>query len=829
MERTTLFADVLLPLPIEGTFTYRVPYDLNEFIKVGQRVSVQFGRKKIYAGLVKNLHENVPQDHIPKYIITLLDEDPIVVDVQFRLWEWMASYYMSTEGEVMNAALPTAFKLASESKILLSPVFTPDAVVLNQFEFQITEALLEKKKLTVDEISKLVGYKKVLPILKTMIDNKIIVMEEELKEIYKPKTEQYIFLSENYFIEEELHKLMDELGRRAHKQLEMLMTFITLSGAPLNKESNVKKSLLQEKAGGSISALKSLIDKGIFVSVSKSVSRLVDGANEDQNQMPVLSGHQNEAYISIKKSFENQNVVLLHGVTSGGKTEVYINLISETIKSGKQVLYLLPEIALTTQIINRLKKFFGGRVGVYHSRYSQNERVEIWNNVAGCNDNTHSKFDIILGPRSSLFLPFENLGLIIVDEEHDSSYKQYDPGPRYNARDTAIFLATLHNAKVLLGSATPSIESYYNAETGKYGLASITDRYSGVSLPKIEVVNLKEEHKRRMMKSHFSSVLMNKMNDALNNDHQAILFQNRRGFSLRIECDVCHWVPECKNCDVTLTYHKYSELIKCHYCGYSTTIPAVCPDCGNTGLKMQGFGTEKVSEELSLLLPEAKIDRMDLDTTRAKNSFNRIITDFETKKTDILVGTQMVTKGLDFDNVQVVGILSADSLLSFPDFRAHERSFQLMLQVSGRSGRKDKQGTVVIQAWKPDNPILKDVVNHDYNNMYARLLIERQKFSYPPFFRIIIIRMKHKKPDVLNQAAASFSKELRAVYGKLVYGPEYPLVGRVRNFYIKQTMIKIPKGVSLKEVKKNIYKAMITTKKASSFKSVIFQFDVDPQ
>lgn len=828
MERITLFADVLLPLPIVGTFTYRVPYDLNEFIKIGQRVSVQFGRRKIYAGLVKNIHEKVPPDYVPKYIITLLDENPIVVDIQFRLWEWMASYYMSTEGEVMNAALPTALKLASESRLVLSPAFVQDSDILNEFEFQITEALLEKKKLTVDELSKLVGYKKVLPIIKTMIENKIIVMEEELKDVYKPKIEKYISISDVFTDEKKMHNLMDMLGRRAHKQLEMLMSYISIAGMPLSTDSEVKQTVLLEKSKGSSSALTSLINKEVFIQESRAVSRFSKAENEIIEEVK-LSDHQEIAFEKIGKSFEEKNVVLLHGVTSGGKTEVYIKLIAETIKAGKQVLYLLPEIALTTQIISRLQKYFGNQVGVYHSRYSQNERVEVWNNIVGCDDNIQNNYSIILGPRSSLFLPFSNLGLIIVDEEHDSSYKQYDPAPRYNARDTAIYLATLHNAKILLGSATPSLESYYNAQSEKYGFAEITNRYSGVKLPKIEIVNLKEETKRRMMKSHFSSVLMTGINQALKNDNQAILFQNRRGFSLRIECDVCHWVPECKNCDVTLTYHKYSELLKCHYCGYSTTVPAVCPDCGNTGLKMQGFGTEKVSEELGLLLPEAKIDRMDLDTTRAKNSFSRIISDFEKRKTDILVGTQMVTKGLDFDNVQIVGILSADSMLSFPDFRAHERSFQLMLQVSGRSGRKDKQGKVVIQSWKPDNQILKDVVNHDYMSMYNRILGERRKFNYPPFFRIIVIRMKHRKPDILNQGAAIFAKDLRAKYGKLVYGPEYPLVGRVRNFYLKQVMIKIPRSKKLAEVKQDILTSVIGAKTNAGFKSIIFQFDVDPQ
>ncbi len=830
MNRLTLFADVLLPLPIEGTFTYRVPFDLNEFIKVGQRVSVQFGRKKIYAGLVKKLHTAVPLDYMPKYIITLLDETPIVNNIQLRFWEWMAAYYMSTEGEVMNAALPAAFKLASESKVVLSPTFIPDFDILNSFEYQVTEALIEKKKLSVDELSKLVGYQKVLPLLKTMIEQKIIVMEEELKDIYKPKTVKFVSISKEFADENRLQGAMDDLGKRAHKQLELLLTFIAMVGLPLTEENTVKQSDLLKKAGGSQSILKSLFDKNILISISKVVSRFDEETGDGSKQKLELSPHQSEAYNNILQLFNNHNVVLLHGVTSGGKTEVYIKLIADTIRSGKQVLYMLPEIALTTQIINRLRKYFSDEVGVYHSRYNQNERAEVWNNIAGRDDDKiHKKYSIILGPRSSLFLPYDNLGLIIVDEEHDSSYKQFDPAPRYNARDAAIYLATLHNAKVLLGSATPAIESYYNAKSGKYGLVEITQRYGGVKLPKVVVVNLMEEKKRRMMKSHFSSVLLKNMTDAIELGHQVILFQNRRGFSLRIECDVCHWVPQCKNCDVTLTYHKYSELLKCHYCGYSTTVPPVCHDCGNTGLKMQGFGTEKVVEDLGLLLPDIKIDRMDLDTTRTKNAFHRIISDFETRRTDILTGTQMVTKGLDFDNVQVVGVLSADNMLSFPDFRAHERSFQLMAQVSGRAGRKDKQGMVIIQAWKPDHPILKDVVNHDYVSMYTRQLEERKKFNYPPYFRLIIIRMKHKKAEILNEGAAVLTRDLREKFGKLVYGPEYPLVGRVRNFYIKQTLLKIPRRANLSEFKSNIYKSLIHTKTIVKYRSIIVQFDVDPQ
>ena len=828
MVRVTLFADVLLPLPIEGTFTYRVPYELNEFIQTGHRVSVQFGRKRIYAGIVKKIHKEVPQDHIPKYIISLLDEHPIVNNIQLRFWLWISEYYMSTEGEVMNAALPTAFKLTSESKLLLSHNFIPDNQNLNESEFLITEALLEKKKLSVDDISKLVGYKKVLPLIKTMIEKKILSMEEELAESFKPKTEKFIRLNTIFQDEKKMHELMDTLGKRAHKQLEILMKFIALSGFEnLQQYTIVQKDLLKE-SNGSAAVLKSLIEKEVFICEEKIVSRFETESSDNTNSNVVLNDHQEQAYNSIVSQFEEKDVVLMHGVTSGGKTELYIRLIQETIDSGKQVLYLLPEIALTTQIINRLRKYFGDQVGVYHSRYSQNERVEVWNNILE-EEPPGPKFRIFLGPRSSLFLPFQNLGLIIVDEEHDSSYKQYDPSPRYNARDAAIYLATIHGAKVILGSATPSIESYYNAVHGKYGLAELTKRYRDVKLPEIQLVDLREEHKRRMMKSHFSSVLIKEIDSALDNDKQSILFQNRRGFSLRIECDVCHWIPECKNCDVTLTYHKYSELIKCHYCGYSTTIPPVCPDCGNSGLKMQGFGTEKITEELGVIFKDASIDRMDLDTTRAKNAYTRIITNFESRKTDILVGTQMITKGLDFDNVHIVGILSADNMLNFPDFRAHERSYQLMSQVSGRAGRKDKQGKVVIQTWKPENQILYDVVKHDYQSMYSRILLDRQKFMYPPFYRLIIIRLKHKKSDILNECAASFTKDLRSKYKKLVYGPEYPLVGRIRNFYIKHTMIKIPKGMSLKTVKSDIKDSVIRTKSNASFKSVIVQMDVDPQ
>ena len=828
MSRTTLFADVLLPLPVKGTFTYRIPFEWNDLVKVGQRVSVQFGRKKVYAGLIKRIHQKVPEV-VPKYILHLLDEQALVNPIQLRFWEWISNYYMCTEGEVMHAALPSAFKLSSESKVLLAPGFKVDENILDEFEYRITEALLTKEKLTIDEISKQVGFQKVLPILKRMIDKRLIFMEEELKGGYKPKLEKIVRLNITFQDDKSLQQLMDELGKRAHKQLELLMAYISLRGFSNRKKDQISRDILLRKAGSSTAILKALVDKGVFEITERVISRFQDEIIVKAAPIE-LSNHQKTAYDNIIGSFNGHSVVLLHGVTSGGKTEVYIKLMEEVLRQGKQVLYLLPEIALTTQIISRLKKHFGDKVGIYHSRYSKDERAEVWNNLSGREKSGEaSKYEIILGPRSTIFLPYENLGLIIVDEEHDQSYKQFDPAPRYNARDAAIYLATIHKARVVLGTATPSVESYYNAKNGKYALVELNERYGGLKMPDIEVVDMRDEHRRRMLRSHFSSVSLKEINAALKDQKQVILFQNRRGFSLRIECEQCGWVPQCRYCDVTLTYHKHSELLKCHYCGYSTTIPYECSECGNTHLKMQGFGTEKVVEELSLILPNARIDRMDLDTTRSKNAFHRIITNFEDRKTDILIGTQMVTKGLDFDNVQVVGVLSADNMLSFPDFRAHERSFQLMEQVSGRAGRKHKQGKVVIQAWRPAHPIIRCVVKHDYLEMYKLQLAERKRFFYPPYYRLIIIKMKHKKPELLHEGSLVFAKELRSKFGKMMYGPEYPLVARVRSYYIKHIMIKVARGSHYASVKDELNLSLQEFRILAKYKSIIIQFDVDPQ
>lgn len=826
MERITLFAEILLPLPVVGTFTYRIPFAMNEDIAVGKRVAVQFGGRRVLAGIVKSVHEKVPVNYVPKYILSILDTDPVVLPVQLRFWEWISLYYMSTEGEVLAAALPSVFKLASESKVMLHPAYVPDREPLGTAEYRITEALLYKKKLTIGELTRIAGIAKVLPVLKTMIEQQLIIMEEELEETYKPKKEKFIRLSEAAADEDHLRQVMDELGRKAHKQLEVLMAFIGLVGFPLNGAVVVRQQELLAKSGASAAVLKTLVDKGVLEMEEREVSRIETVAGQAE-EMVVLSNHQQQAYNHINNLFVEKQVVLLHGVTSGGKTEVYIRLMEKYLNMGKQVLYLLPEIALTSQIITRLQRYFGDRIGVYHSRFGRNERAEVW---LGLNaEKTEKKRDIVLGPRSAIFLPFSNLGLIIVDEEHDSSYKQFDPAPRYNARDAAIYLASLHGAKVLLGSATPAVETYFNAMQGKFGLAELTERFGGVEMPEIRVVDMREQQRLRLSKSHFSSVLLNDVSTAVANDKQAILFQNRRGFSLRIECDTCHWVPQCKQCDVTLTYHKKSELLKCHYCGYSTPVPPSCPDCGATGLKMKGFGTEKVEEELAVLLPGARIDRLDYDTTRSKNAFQKILLKFENRQTDILTGTQMVTKGLDFDHVQVVGVLSADSMLSYPDFRAHERGFQLMAQVSGRAGRKNQQGQVIIQAWKPKHPVLQLVVNNDYVGMYQVQIYERQKFNYPPFYRLIIVRLKHKDANLLNAGASSLAVEYRKKFGKLVLGPEYPLVSKVRNYFIKHILIKFPRQADSYHIKKQMLDSADHFKTNSQFRPIVIQYDVDPQ
>ncbi|MEI6455839.1 MAG: primosomal protein N', partial [bacterium] len=698
MEQKCLFADVLLPLPVSGTFTYRIPGDLVDQVSRGVRVVVQFGSRKIYTALVCRVHGEPPLRYEAKIILSVLDDHPVVNSGQITFWEWMASYYLCSAGEVMNAALPSAFKLTSETRIIISPSLSGDLPAMNEREIMLFESLHYRKAIPISEVAKIIGQQKIIPVIKTMIEKGIIVVEEELKDRYKPRKEIFVGLAAPYLEEEgKLRELFDQLEKRAKKQLEMLMTWVHLSGYGSEKTREVSRNKLLKKSNGSVAMVEGLVKKGVFVTVERIVSRIGETGEGISSDTIELTPLQQTTLEKIRESFLGKEVVLLHGVTSSGKTELYIKLIREAIDEGKQVLYLLPEIALTTQIINRLRKYFGDRVGVYHSRFNEQERVEIWNKVMesplGSNDG--KKYDIILGARSAVFLPFSRLGLVIVDEEHDSSFKQNDPAPRYQGRDAALWLAHAQGAKTLLGSATPAIESYFNARAGKYALVEIMERYGEMELPKIKVVDVKLETRRGTMRSHFSSVLLDQLERALGSGEQSILFQNRRGFSLRLECETCNWMPSCKNCDVTLVYHKQTNQLRCHYCGFVTRVPEKCPECQGVHIKMKGFGTEKIEEELGIIFPKARIKRMDLDTTRSKHSYQQIISDFEQQKIDILVGTQMVTKGLDFDHVSTVCILNADNMLSFPDFRAAERGFQLMAQVSGRSGRKKKQGTVL--------------------------------------------------------------------------------------------------------------------------------------
>ncbi len=845
-ERVTLFAEILLPLPLPGTFTYRIPFELNDKVKVGQRAVVQFGKAKVMSGLIVSVTNDVPDYNNVKYILDILDDDPIVNEKQLKLWDWITSYYMCYQGEVMQAALPSALKLSSESKISMAEDYQLDSEVLSDNEFLIVEALQIQPQLTITEVSKIIGYKKVMPLVKTMIEKKIIVMQEELQQKYKAKYERYVRLSNAYREEDKVHELMDGLSKRAYKQLEILMAFFVLGGS---SDNDVLASDLMKKADATSSILSALVDKGVFETYQKRISRLKEYKALSDVSSIVLTDRQQEAFDEIHKGFDEEKPVLLHGVTASGKTEIYIKLIQEAVEKGKQVLYLLPEIALTEQIINRLKKYFGDRVGVYHSRYDNNERVEIWQQVMNFRSyrstvngqqsvdsefqkkqakSLDSKYQIIIGSRSAVFLPFTDLGLIIVDEEHDSSFKQIDPAPRYSARDLAVIMSKMFHARLLLGSATPSFESYFNARQNKYHLVTITERYGGVEMPEIIVDDMRIETRRKTMQANFGKTLVDAMNKTLEEKNQVILFQNRRGFSLRIECDHCNYIPQCINCDVSLTYHKNQNLLKCHYCGYTASVPTECPSCRSTDLKMHGFGTERIEDDLQVVFPQAHSSRLDLDTTRTKNSYQYIIEQFQNKETDILVGTQMVTKGLDFDSVKVVGILNADNMLTFPDFRAYERSFQLMEQVSGRAGRKGEKGKVVIQTYQPQHPVILNVISHDYVRFYEEQMPIRRQFNYPPYSRLVMIKLKDVDNMRLSKAACELADVFRQVFRENLLGPEYPVVSRVKNQYIKQMIIKINKDLNINKVKEFIRNTIEDFKHNTEFKPVKIHVDVDP-
>ncbi len=815
-EQETLFVEVILPLSLAINYTYRVPFDLTSQIEIGKRVVVQFGKHKIYTALIKSISKHPPLLYQAKYIIDVVDEHPIITPQQFKFWDWITTYYLCNEGDVMAAALPTALKLASETILVLRDDELPENILLTEKEQILVQALQRIKRINVDEIVKLLGQKTVYPIINSLIAKEIIYAAEEVLEKYKPLLKAYVTLNPFYNEEENIKQLFKIL-EKAPKQLDALLGYLKLK----KQDALVAKQQLLTESNCGQAALKTLIDKEIFVLVKKTVSRLQE-TNDDLVLNFKLSKAQETALSQIKNLLTQKEVVLLHGVTASGKTQLYIKLIEEAILNGNQVLFLLPEIALTTQIVERIQRYFGDKIGVYHSKFNNNERVEIWNKVL------NGTYNIVIGARSAVFLPFLNLKLIVVDEEHESSYKQHEPAPRYQARDAAIFLAHIHQARVVLGSATPAVESYFNAKTGKYGLVTLNERFGGVQLPIQEVVSIAEQTKQKKMVSYFTSVLFDEITETLKNKEQVILFQNRRGYATILICATCGYAPKCVNCDVSLTFHKTSGKLHCHYCGYHQSSLTVCPACGSVHIEQKGFGTERIEEELSLIFPDAKIARLDLDSTRTKNSMQQIISDFQDRKTDILIGTQMVAKGLDFDKVTLIGVINADALLNYPDFRAFERSYQLLAQVAGRAGRRDKQGKVCIQAYNNNHRIIKQVVNNEYVEMYNDELAERKQFLYPPFSRLIFINVKHKDADVLNAAANKLAQILRNQLGKRVLGPEQPLVARVRNYYLKQIIIKTERDAPIQKVKIILKDSITNFNTEKFFKSVITQIDVDP-
>ena len=827
------YADVILPLPVAGYFTYSIPDELKESVLPGSRVIVQFGVKKFYSALVREIHNRKPEGYETKHIEYLLDIVPVVPVECFEFWEWIANYYHCTIGEVLKAALPSGLKLESETRIVYNSDYIEESEnKLTSREQLLFEVIQQKKELSISELNSSVLKKNSICVLKDLLQKNAVRIFEDLKEGYRLKTISIITLSPQLTSERAIDLAIDSL-RKIPKQQEMLYAYLNQSGNLEKKENKevIKKEFLASN-GLSAAVLNGLVKKGILSILEKSVDRLVEYDGQIQT-ISELSPAQNSAYLQIKEFFEIKPVTLLNGVTSSGKTEIYIKLIQEYIQQGKQVLYLLPEIGLTTQIITRMTKVFGNKVGIYHSKFNDQERVEIWNKVMNfksdpdVNDSL-AAHQLVVGARSALFLPFRDLGLIIIDEEHDTSFKQFDPAPRYHARDAAIVLAHLNKIPVLLGTATPSVESYFNAKSGKYGLVELNERHLKIEMPNILTADIKDAYRRKQVKAHLTPLLFEEINKALENKEQVILFQNRRGYSPFIECKACAWVPKCHYCDVSLTYHKHNNTLLCHYCGYSQNNPSLCPSCGSKDVTSKGFGTEKVEEDLSLLFPEAKIERIDLDTTRSKKGFEKIIAGFDNGSVDILIGTQMITKGLDFKNVSVVGILNADNLLNQPDFRAYERSYQLMAQVSGRAGRKFKQGTVIIQTGEPAHPIIQNVINNDFEAMYRGQIAERKQFKYPPFYRLIGITLKHRDKADLDRISDVLATELRIRFGRRVLGPEYPVINRIKALYIKQLWLKIERETSVVNAKRQMQEILDDVKSRAGNKTVMIAVDVDP-
>jgi primosomal protein N' (replication factor Y) len=812
------FVEVVLPLSLAKTFTYSVSEAEFLFMKKGTRVAVPFGKSKIYTALVIEIHNIKPTLYDAKEIHQILDEFPIVTESQINHWLWIADYYMCAIGDVYRGAMPSALLLESETVITKLNDSFVDESLLSDDEFLVYEALQQQSSLKVQDIIAILNKNNIFPVIQKLVDKNILVLQEEVQETYKPKLVRYVRLHTKYDTNDGLKELLDIL-KSANKQKEIVLNYFQLSASE-KKPITVKK--LIEAANSSAAIVKVLIEKEIFEEYFLQEDRINFAGKSREGELQ-LSVAQQKAFDSIKENLEHKAVCLLHGITSSGKTEIYIKLIEEYLATGKQVLYLLPEIALTTQLVSRLRAHFGNKVAVFHSKYNNNERVEVWNQVLRNAD----KAQIVIGARSALFLPFHDLGFIIIDEEHEQTFKQSDPAPRYHARDAAIVLANGHQAKVLLGSATPSIETYFNATSDKYGFVEISERYGNVSLPEIVLVDLKDKYFRKKMNGHFSDVLIEEITTALSLGEQVILFQNRRGYSPIIECITCGHVPHCQQCDVSLTYHKHKNQLRCHYCGYSMANPTRCHSCSSIDLTTKGFGTEQIEQELITIFPSAKTGRMDQDTTRGKFGFEKIIDSFKNREIDILVGTQMLAKGLDFDNVNLVGIMNADNMLYHPDFRAFERSFQMMTQVAGRSGRSEKKGKVIIQTYNPNHNTIQQVTHTDYIGMYKEQLYDRQIYKYPPYFRIIKLTLKQRDFDKLKEGAMWLYQVLSQNLAMPVLGPEEPVISRIRNEYIRTIIIKIPQQTSIGNTKKTIQKILNSFEAVAQYRAIKVTTNVD--
>lgn len=813
----TFYADVILPLPLGGVFTYSLTSGMEKDISVGERVVVPFGKKKIYTGLVIRIHTEKPTGSYEiKNIITCMDKKPIVLPAQLTLWEWIADYYLCSIGDVFKAALPSGMKLESESCVKRNKEFE-DITTLTEDELRIWQLLEQDKEHRIKELEKNYNGRNLWRLLQQMMTKKAVVLKESLQYKYKPRTEKWVKLSDTMQASTLFFKIRLEEMNRAEKQDKLFRTFMEIQKQS-NAREGVRKAELLKTAGASEAILRTMVRKNIFHIVEKETTRLNGKANLSTTETAPLSPAQQEALHNIQQSFLKKRVCLLHGVTASGKTEIYIHLIQKYISEGKQVLYLLPEIALTTQITDRLQRVFGNKMGIYHSKFPDAERVEIWQKQL-----SKEPYSLLLGVRSSIFLPFQRPGLIIVDEEHETTYKQQDPAPRYHARNTAIMMAAQCGAKVLLGTATPSIESYYNTQNGKYALVELTERFRHIELPEIRVVDMKTAIKRKQTDGPFSYDLIKEIKQTLDEGEQIILFQNRRGYAPVVECKSCGWVPHCPHCDVALTYHKQMHTLTCHYCGYTCNIPDSCPSCGEQHFFTRGFGTEKVEDKVQELFPQATVDRLDLDTAKTRTAYERIFSKFASRETDILIGTQMVSKGLDFAHVRVVGILNADTMLNYPDFRAYEKAFQMMEQVAGRAGRSGKRGLVLLQTKNADLPLIRQVVENNYNQMYNEQLNERRLFNYPPFTQLIYIYLKHRDAAVLEHAAQKAAGLLRTIFGTRVLGPDRPAVARIQTLFIRTIILKIETSLSL-----NVVHAHLRNIKQTMETSVQFYYDVDP-